>query len=313
MFPIRNDWLHFARGICMGTADIIPGVSGGTVALILGIYQRLVTAISHVDAQLFRHLGRREWRAAAVHLDLRFLIALATGIASGILGLAGILHYLLQHHRGLTYAAFFGLILASSLIVARMVRPQSSGHALLCWTVGIAAAFSALWLVSQRGLQAQPGLPYVFLCAAVAICAMILPGISGAYILVLLGKYDEIIAILKRLPRGQATGEDLATVAVFAAGCLIGLVLFSKILRWLLVAHWSPTMAALAGFMVGSLYKLWPFQRDTTPEVMELKHKVFEPIWPAEFSGHVAACLLVAVVAMVVVIVVDRLAQRVAD
>ena len=215
------------RGLLMGGADIIPGVSGGTMALILGIYDRLVTAISHVDRELLGQIRNRDWQGAARHLDLRFLIALGLGILTGIALLGTVMNYLLLHQRQFTFAAFFGLIAASSVLVARMVNRWSPAVALLLAAGG---AF-AFWLVRLPALHHPPdSLWYVFVCGVVGICAMILPGISGAFILLILGKYEDITQIIKETLKLHITGENVATVAVFGAGCAIGLISFAKFL-----------------------------------------------------------------------------------
>jgi len=309
-FLCISDLATVARGFLMGAADIVPGVSGGTVALILGIYQRLLEAISHVDARFFLLLRHGRLRAAADWLDLRFLVALAFGIGLAIVSLARLLHYLLEQHRDLTYAAFFGLILASGVLVGRMCRPTNSLATARCLLIGVLAAMTAFWIVTLDRLSTQPGHGYTFVSGSIAICAMILPGVSGSYLLVMLGKYQEIIGIIKDLPKLAVTGDQLTTLAVFAVGCLLGLLLFGRLLRWLLARWWTPTMAALCGFMIGSLYKIWPLQEDTTPGVAKFKEKIFEPYWPEAFDTHVATCLAIAVGAFIGVLAIDAFATR---
>ena len=305
MIP-TSDLVQVARGFLMGGADIIPGVSGGTVALILGIYERLVTAISRVDMTLVEHVKGRRWSAAATHVDLRFLIALGCGIALGILSLASLMHYLLENQRQYTFAAFFGLILASTVLVAQMVRRWRPITG-ICLLIGAAFAF---WLVGLPFSQTPPeGNGYVFLCGTVAICAMILPGISGAFILLILGKYSDITGLLRDVLHGDITATTLVTIAVFCVGCLVGLLSFAKLLRWLLARHESQTMALLCGLMVGSLRKIWPFKKDLTPDVVEFKRKVFDNIWPAQWDGDVLLTLAIAVVAAAFVFVLDRLTK----
>jgi putative membrane protein len=294
----------------MGGADIIPGVSGGTVALILGIYERLVGAISRFDGTLIGLVRRRKWSAAAGHVDLRFLLALGVGILTGVAGLAKLMRYLLEHQQAYTLAAFFGLILASGLMVARMARAVPPAKNIPRIVLGVLAAAFAFWLVGQEFLQPQPGLLYTFFCGSVAICAMILPGISGAYILLLLGKYHGVTEIIDRLTRFDATTSDVIELAVLACGCAVGLLIFSKFLRWLLAAYHGLTMAVLCGFMLGSLRRIWPFQEDTTPSVDKFKEKVFEPVWPEAWDGRVTACLVIAIAAMAVVLIVDHFARR---
>jgi putative membrane protein len=301
------DLAQVLRGFLMGGADIIPGVSGGTVALIVGIYQRLVAAISHFDLTLLDLLRRREWSAAVRRIDLRFLIFLFAGILLGILSLASLMHHLLEHQRQPTYAVFFGLILASTWIVSRMVRRWSPG-ALIGLVLGAVFAYV---LVGLPLLQNPPsGNLYVFFSGMVAICAMILPGISGAFILLILGKYADITGLLRSLLHGEITTDAILTIVTFAAGCGIGLLGFSKLLRWLLERHATWTVALLCGFMAGSLRKIWPFKRDLTPQVVELKLKQFENVLPGTLDGPVLLVIVLALAAGAGVLLLQRLSRR---
>lgn len=306
----RLSYRTAACGIAMGAADIVPGVSGGTIALILGVYQRLIEALNRFDSESVGLLVRGQWKRLAHRVDAGFLALLGGGIAVAVVVLSGMINHLLQNHREVTYAAFFGLIAASGIVVGRLTRPTSSGHAVALVALGAVAAVGAAWLTGLSQLAPRPGLPYTFICGAIAISAMILPGISGAYLLLLLGKYEEITDILHRAPKLQVSGAEIATVAVFAVGCLVGLLAFSRLLRWLLARHWSPTMAVLCGFMIGSLRRVWPFQRDTTPDVEKFKLKIFEPYVPDTWSGSVTTCVLVAAAALVLVLVVDAVGKR---
>lgn len=297
-----------ARGVLMGGADIVPGVSGGTVALIVGIYERLVTAISHFDLDFLRLLGQRRWARAARHIDLALLVPLAMGVLTGFVIMTTLMHYLWNTDttRPLTMAVFFGLILASGVLVALMIHVRSSNEALACVVTAAIGAGFAWWVAGlTTATTSSPSLPYVFLSGAVAICAMILPGISGAMILLVLGVYIHLTEIPGNLLHGQEVGIGLLTVTVFATGCAIGLITFSKILHWLLERHHSLTMALLCGFMFGSLRKLWPFQIDLTPEIEKVKYKIFEPTMPAEISGQVVAVIFCFLAATAFVWIVD--------
>ena len=299
------DAAQVGRGIFMGAANIVPGVSGGTVALVFGIYTRLVTAVSHCDLTLMEHLRHRRWAAAAAHCDLRFLAALGIGILVGTVGLASVMHTLLQDHRQQTLAVMFGMILASGWVVARTIRCRSRGHLAAAVAVGVLAALAAVWLVEQPFLQPRPGLGYLFLSGMVAICAMILPGISGAYILLILGYYTTVTGAIKEVASFHPTVNVMTTLVVFSAGCAIGLIGFSQILRRLLAHFHAMTMAVLCGLMIGSLRKIWPFQIDTTP-ASPLKEKIFVSYWP-QWDRSVALSLALVLVSLAAVIVVERL------
>jgi len=257
------------RGMAMGAADVVPGVSGGTVALVVGIYRRLVTAISHVDFTLLNLVRQRQWKAAAQRVDLRFMVFLMLGIATGILVFARVMKFLLEFHPEPTLAVFFGLISVSCILVARMVRHWTLGAVLLA----LVAAGAAFWLTGLLPTEAEVTYHYLFICGMIAICAMILPGISGAFVLLILGMYPPVIGVVGEVARGRLTGDNLVFLAIFGSGCALGLIGFSKILKVLLVRFESLTMAALAGFMLGSLRRVWPFQvegQNFFPQVEQL-------------------------------------------
>ncbi len=302
---LTGHFANFARGLLMGAADIIPGVSGGTMALIVGIYERLVTAISHVDTLLIGQIRRRKWLAAAEHLDLAFLIALLCGILTGVGCMAGLMHYLLEEHVVSTLAAFFGLILASSLIVARSVEHWNATKILLL-LVGCAFAY---WLVGRpEGIADTESRAYLFVCGMVAICAMILPGISGAFILLIMGRYHYITGILKDLTHGELTLANILPLLIFGAGCVVGILSFSKFLRWLLARYHGQTMAVMCGFILGSLRRVWPLKQwpDEGPDIKSQ----YQNILPQTFDGQVALALALAATAFVFVIFLDKISRR---
>ena len=290
----------------MGGADIIPGVSGGTVALILGIYPRLVAALSAFDLSFLKLVSQKKWREALAHIDFWFLLSLGLGIGLGILCLASLMHILLTEYVQFTLAAFFGLILASSFVVARLVKAWGV-WAILSLSFGACFAF---WLVGQLPSSGLEATWYYFVCGAVAICAMILPGISGAFILLLMGKYAEITGILRALLHGEFSSQSLVQIIVFILGCGIGLLSFSKVLKVLLVRWETVTLAALCGFMVGSLRKIWPFKVDLTPEVEKFKLKQFGNVWPSEWGGETWLTLAAIVFAASAVLILDASSRR---
>jgi putative membrane protein len=270
-----------------------------------------VTALSRFDLRFVSLVRRGRIPEAARHVDLRFLAGLGCGILLGIVSLASLMHHLLtdERLRPLTLAAFFGLILASGVLVGRRVERWSAGAAVLA----LAGTALAYWITGLGSVAIQPSYPYVFICGAVAICAMILPGISGAYILLLLGMYLHVTGMIKGLPRGDVSVDSLVTIAVFCTGCALGLLSFSKLLRWLLARHTSPTMAVLGGFMIGSLRKIWPFKQDVTPQIVELKLKRFVNVWPDALEAQVVWAVVIAVVATGLVFLLDRVSRRPAE
>ncbi len=297
-------------GFLMGGADIIPGVAGGTVALILGIYTRLVTAISRIDSTFISCLLQRKFRKAIQHADLQFLFTLGAGIAAGVISLAGLMHFLLLNYHTLTLAVFFGLIVASSWLVAKIVQRWNAAE----YAGVLLGGLFAFWLVGLPLFQQPPNsFAYLFFCGTVAICAMILPGISGAFILLLLGKYAEITGMIKGLVHGEISGEIVLSIITFAAGCLFGLLGFSKLLKLLLSKYESIMMAILCGFMIGSLRKLWPFQKDMTPDITELKHKIYQnlPMNDALNSTELLPAICLIVLAAICVLALEKWASGV--
>lgn len=245
---VKDYLLVSARGFCMGAADVVPGVSGGTMAFILGIYEELLHAIHAVNLDLMRLLVRFRLKEALDHLPWKFLLALVLGIAAAIFSLAEGLSWALSTHPTLVWAFFFGLVLASVITVRKRVSTWRPGVIL---TLVIAAA-SAYLLIGLVPLETPNEPWFLFLSGATAICAMILPGISGAFILVLLGKYEYVLnAVISR---------DLLTLLIVISGALVGLLSFARLLRWLFHKYHDLTVAGLMGLMIGSLRKVWPWK-----------------------------------------------------
>ncbi|WP_158261246.1 MULTISPECIES: DUF368 domain-containing protein [Pirellulaceae] len=294
---------HFLCGIAMGAADAVPGISGGTVALVLGIYRRLVDAVSQVNVEAFRLLMKRQWRTLAERFDFWFLLVLLCGIACGLLTFVVVLHELIGEAdhpastRPFVYAVFFGAIVASGFLVAKMVRAVSTGHLILCTLGSVGGAAFAWWLTGLPALEAFDSAPnpiVSFLLGSIAICAMILPGISGSYLLLVFGAYHYFSGVPKALAKGEIVLGDLFAFACFALGCLVGLLSFSKVLKWLLHQHEALTLSIMGGFMIGALRKLWPWQGD----------EVETP-----FANEAPICFGLMVLAAIVVLVIDYLAR----
>ncbi|MEZ6134508.1 MAG: DUF368 domain-containing protein [Pirellulaceae bacterium] len=310
----RNDYsrdvINVLRGLSMGAADIVPGVSGGTVALILGHYERLVTAIGNIDRQLMRLLQAGKLRLAAEHVDFRFLVGLGAGIAAGILLLASLMRYLLEHQQAYTYAVFTGLILSSSYLVARRLKSWRWYHAPVL-IVGAVVAWQICLLSPVHGELTPLN---AFLAATVAICAMILPGISGAFVLLLLGLYHPITDLIKRVLHLDITLDGLAIITSFGCGCLIGLLAFTRLLKWLLAHRHDGTMAFLVGLMLGSLYKIWPFQRVLKETAtLEFKEQRFENIWPTESPASLTLVMALVLAAIAATLLLERIGTRMSN
>lgn len=258
----------------MGAADIVPGVSGGTVAFITGIYDTLIDSIRSFDLRALRHLLRLELRELWQHVNGPFLLALLAGIATSIFSLARLISWILEQHPVPLWAFFFGLILASALVLLRHVGAWTPVR-LLCVAAGAAVAL-AIALSPMASLGSGWGA--VFLAGFLAICAMVLPGISGSFILVLLGMYPVVLTAVKSL--------DLLFLLVFAFGAGLGLLCFSRLLHWLLHRFHQGTMAVLTGFLFGSLTVVWPWKRvlqwiagsDGEPRPARQL-----PVWPGEY------------------------------
>ena len=252
------------KGCAMGMADVVPGVSGGTIAFISGIYEELLDSIRSVEATALRLLLRFRLAEFWRHINGRFLLPVLLGIAVAIFSLARLITYLLTNHPIAIWSFFFGLIVASALLVARQIG-RWDWRTVLAFAVGAAAAW---WITVATPAETPDDWWFVMLSGAIAICAMILPGISGAFILLLLGKYQYIM---------HAVGEfDIPVIAVFVIGAAAGIISFSHLLSWLL-KHWHDvTVAVLMGFMVGSLNKVWPWKE--TVETYLDSHGVAQPL-----------------------------------
>lgn len=252
------------KGCAMGMADVVPGVSGGTIAFISGIYEELLDSIRSVNATALKLLLRFRFAEFWRHINGRFLLPVLLGIAVAIFSLARLMTYLLVNHPIAIWSFFFGLIVASALLVARQIG-RWDWRTLLAFVVGAVAAW---WITVATPAETPNDWWFVMLSGAIAICAMILPGISGAFILLLLGKYQYIM---------HAVGEfNIPVIVVFVIGAAAGVISFSHLLSWLL-KHWHDvTVAVLMGFMVGSLNKVWPWKE--TVETYLDSHGVAQPL-----------------------------------
>lgn len=290
-----------AKGFCMGAADVVPGVSGGTMAFILGIYEELIGAIRSFDSRFIKLLFSSRIKEALEHVSWKFLISLGLGIFMAILSLARILSWLLQNQPILIWAFFFGLVLASVFTVSRHLSKLN----LYTWIWMLLGAIGAYFLVGMVPVS-TPNTPwFLFLSGAVAICAMILPGISGAFILLLLAKYHFALEAVNN--------RDLFPLLIMAAGAAFGLLAFSRLLHWLLKNYHDMTIALLTGLMLGSLRKVWPW-KETLKSRVEAYGNIAPVtqvnVLPSQWSNEVTLALFLMAVGFLVVLFLNRLAKK---
>jgi putative membrane protein len=252
----------YAKGLSMGAADVIPGVSGGTIAFITGIYDELINSIKSIDFSVVKLVFQFRIAEAWKQVNGSFLICILGGMLTSLLSLSKLMTYLLDQYPIQVWSFFFGLILVSSPLIFRDIK-KWNGFTILSGFLGIILAY---WITVTSPTETPTNLPFIFFCGALAICAMILPGISGAFILLLIGKYEYMITALINF--------DLPVILVFATGCFLGLIGFSKFLGWILAHYRFPTLALLAGFMIGSLNKVWPWKEVTVFRMDHLGNQV---------------------------------------
>ena len=283
---MKKKLLVYLKGMAMGASDVVPGVSGGTIAFITGIYERLISAIKSINWSNLKLLFTGHFKYFWKNIDGTFLVCLILGIATSFLSLAKLITLLIASYPTFVWAFFFGLIVASTLFIGKKVQWD--------WKTMLAFLLFAVlsFFITSPGnapLNQNSALWYIFICGAIAICAMILPGISGSFILLLLGQYFYMMDAISRL--------DIPVILVFMAGAVIGILSFANLLSWLFKHFEMVTLAALTGFMFGSLNKVWPWKN--TLETYIDKHGTETPliqqnILPAPDSSIVIPLLLVA-------------------
>jgi putative membrane protein len=294
-----KDYLGIAlRGVCMGAADVVPGVSGGTMALITGIYQELILSIRSFDTTALRLLISGRVRDMMGHVMWPFLVALLTGILLAIFFLSRSIIWLLEHKPVHLWSFFFGLVLASVFILGRRI-PR--------WGIATAggggiAALIAYFVVGLVPVEIPHSPLYIFGCAIIAICAMILPGISGSFMLVLMGQYQYILNAVNQ--------RDLFTLALFSAGAAVGLMTFARVLGWIFRRYHDLTVALLTGLMLGSLRKIWPW-KETVKTMINRHGKEVTLIEinqiPTTWSAEVTAALALALLGLILVLGLERI------
>lgn len=280
------------KGFLMGAANVVPGVSGGTIALITGIYAEIIEALnSLMVGETWKALFHGEFRKFWQCIHGRFLLALAIGVIASVFSLAKLMEYTLAHYPIQTWALFFGLIIASAVLMFRDIKDWKGRDAIFA-LLGVGLG---LLVCTLSPTQTPDTWWFLFICGAVAVCTMILPGISGSFMLVLFCKYEYVMSAISQL--------DIPVLLIFAAGCVVGILAFSKFLHWLLGRFERQTMLVLLGFVLGSLVKVWPW---SNPEAIRLSQGL-EVGMP--YAPHIAAAVLWCLIGVVLVLGTDYLSR----
>lgn len=286
------------KGMAMGAADVVPGVSGGTIAFITGIYEELVTTISNVDFSLLKTWKQHGFLAMWKQLNGSFLISLIIGIGISVLSLMKLMKYLLETHPVMVWSFFFGLVLASVWYIGKQI-PKWKLSYIISLTL---AAIVAYFITTLTPAGETQSLLYLFFCGALAICAMILPGISGAFILVLLGAYKQILEAVSNL--------DIKTIAVVGLGAIVGLLSFSRLLKWLFQRYENLTLAILTGFIIGSLNKIWPWKNVIDSEIIHGKEVILsqKSVLPYNFEGNpqIVSAIILSIIGFALILILEK-------
>ncbi len=283
----------------MGCADVIPGVSGGTIAFICGIYEKLLNGIKTFDITTLRLLLRRDFKGIWARVPFPFFISLGLGLVVAIASLAKVLSHLMAEHPVPLWSFFFGLVLGSIVYLGR----QTWGWKPLDWVVFLAFGCGTFALVGLSVLHTPPGLIFTFLAGAIAICAMILPGISGSYLLVIMGKYQAVL--------DAVNNRDIVTLGVFCLGIATGILSFVRLVSWLLKHYRHVTLIALTGVMAGALRTLWPWKETLTTRINS--HGEVVPVMQTNVmpgaEANLGLAIGLALVGGLAVLLIERLAK----
>lgn len=303
---MKNFISNFAKGFAMGTANVIPGVSGGTIALITGIFERLINAIKSFNIEALKLFFTGKWKAFAKHVDLKFLVAVFAGIAVSILSLAKLLEYLFNNYPVYVWAFFFGLVLASVYYVGKTINKFSISTIIFA-IIGIGIA---LVIAFGTPSQQNDNFFYLLLCGVVGACSMILPGLSGSYVLLLMGDYELIMIDAINMLTSQP-GEALKILLPVVLGAAVGLIAFAHLLAWIFKRFHDQTIALLSGFILGSLPIIWPWKESITTILKDGSEKITGYHWLApEMNLEFVIALIIALLGIGVIVVTEHLAAK---
>ena len=305
------------KGLAMGAADVVPGVSGGTIAFISGIYQELIDSINNVNISVLKTLKNEGLKAAWKQVNGSFLLALLSGIGISILTFSKVITHLLETQPILVWSFFFGLIIASITLIWKEITSWKLVD-ILFLLIGITVSY---YITIARPVSSPDSYWYLFLSGFIAIIAMILPGISGAFILLLMGSYETVIGTINTFREGLTTANSeiltqaLLKLGVFALGCIIGLKSFSKILHWMFEHHKNTTLTLLVGFMVGSLNKVWPWKQVLETRINshgEVVPYIDKSILPQNFEGDpkITMAIVLAILGFVLIFGMEKMASK---
>lgn len=290
------------KGMAMGAADVVPGVSGGTIAFISGIYEELITSINNINLSLFTTLKKEGIKAAWNKVNGNFLLSLFLGIFISVLSLAKFLSWLLENEPILLWSFFFGLVLASIFFVGKEITKWTMGT-IVIFLLGAAVAYFITELPPSENVDS---LPYLFLSGALAVCAMILPGISGAFILVLLGSYKTILDAVHE--------RDIKIILTVGVGAIFGLLSFARLLKWMFNHYKDITLALLTGFILGSLNKIWPWKKVLETKTFGEKTIVVDDmnVWPSAFEGdnQLILAIILAMIGFSLIFILEKVASK---
>lgn len=294
----------YIKGFMMGIADLIPGVSGGTIAFITGIYENLLDAISSFNKDVITKLLKFQIKDALSQVHIRFLAALMMGIFTAIFSLARVMHYLMNEHPVPTWAAFFGLIGASIVVIWNQLENHSSPENIFWLSLGAIVAYVTVGLIP---VTTPFDWWFIYLCGIIGITAMILPGLSGSFLLLILGKYEYITGAIKN----PFVAENFITLVTFSLGSLTGLLAFTRVLNFFLKNYRNHTMAFLTGILIGSLRKVWPWKEVLSTKIIRGKVRVLEDanIIPQDFNSEFFIAIAFIILGFVGVLYLEKLGR----
>ena len=305
------------KGVAMGMADVVPGVSGGTIAFISGIYEEFINSLNSINGDAFKLLFKLKIKDFWKHINGSFLLSIAIGIAISIVSLSKVIIYLLDNFPVLLWAFFFGLIVASVLFIGKQVTKWNL-RVLLSMLIGIAVSY---YITIAEPASTPDSNIYVFFSGFIAIIAMILPGISGAFILLLMGSYSTVIGTINNLREGimMANTEVIINsgtmLSIFAVGAILGLLTFSRVLAWMFRKYHNTTLAVLTGFMIGSLNKVWPWKEtlsmriNSHGEEVPFMQKSIMP-WNYDGESQIAFVVLLSVIGFLLIFLLDKFSNK---